>query len=174
MRGLVSIALLGTMVVGGAAQSTTTPRPYDAAREKRLEWFREAKYGLFIHWGLYAIPAGEWKGQRCLGLGTQREGTTRVDAAIKCYAAWSVLKRAALDQNFIGVDAQARCEVADHARRLAARAKPHFAHVEISHSQIDGCREGNRGCCRRATRHPIHGNSARAHALEIDQIEILE
>ena len=30
----------------------------------RLEWFREAKYGLFIHWGLYAIPAGEWKGKR--------------------------------------------------------------------------------------------------------------
>ncbi|HME98624.1 MAG TPA: alpha-L-fucosidase, partial [Terriglobia bacterium] len=32
-------------------------------------WFRDAKYGLFIHWGLYAIPAGEWKGRRSLGLG---------------------------------------------------------------------------------------------------------
>ena len=42
---------------------------HDPAREKRLEWFREAKYGLFIHWGLYAIPAGEWKGKRSLGLG---------------------------------------------------------------------------------------------------------
>jgi alpha-L-fucosidase len=41
----------------------------DPAREKRLEWFREAKYGLFIHWGLYAIPAGEWQGKRSLGLG---------------------------------------------------------------------------------------------------------
>ena len=69
MRGLVTFALLGTMVVGGAAQSTTTPRPYDAAREKRLEWFRDAKYGMFIHWGLYAIPAGEYKGQRSLGIG---------------------------------------------------------------------------------------------------------
>jgi alpha-L-fucosidase len=45
------------------------PRPPDPAREKRLEWFREAKYGLFIHWGLYAIPAGEWKGKRSPGLG---------------------------------------------------------------------------------------------------------
>jgi alpha-L-fucosidase len=34
-----------------------------------LEWFRDAKYGLFIHWGLYAIPAGEWQGKRSLGLG---------------------------------------------------------------------------------------------------------
>src|SRR6185295_17171931 len=41
----------------------------DPAREKRLEWFREAKYGLFIHWGLYAIPAGQWNGKRSPGLG---------------------------------------------------------------------------------------------------------
>ena len=28
---------------------------------KRTEWFREARFGMFIHWGLYAIPArGEW------------------------------------------------------------------------------------------------------------------
>ena len=66
---LVVIALGLSLIVQGAAQSTTTTRPYDAAREKRLEWFREAKYGMFIHWGLYAVPAGEWKGQRCLGLG---------------------------------------------------------------------------------------------------------
>lgn len=61
--------ILGGALVSLGAQQTTAPRPYDAAREKRLEWFREAKYGMFIHWGLYAIPAGEWKGQRCLGLG---------------------------------------------------------------------------------------------------------
>ena len=35
----------------------------DAASQHRLQWFREAKYGFFIHWGLWAIPAGEWKGQ---------------------------------------------------------------------------------------------------------------
>jgi alpha-L-fucosidase len=56
------------LVVAARAQSTA-PRPPDPGREKRLEWFREAKYGMFIHWGLYAVPAGEWKGQRCLGLG---------------------------------------------------------------------------------------------------------
>lgn len=29
--------------------------------EKRMKWFREARFGMFIHWGLYAIPArGEW------------------------------------------------------------------------------------------------------------------
>jgi alpha-L-fucosidase len=39
------------------------------ARAARLAWFREAKFGLFIHWGLYAIPAGEWKGRRIPGIG---------------------------------------------------------------------------------------------------------
>lgn len=32
-------------------------------RNRRMEWWREARFGLFIHWGLYAIPAGEWKGE---------------------------------------------------------------------------------------------------------------
>jgi alpha-L-fucosidase len=41
----------------------------DSAREARLAWFKDAKYGLFIHWGLYAIPAGQWKGERVPGIG---------------------------------------------------------------------------------------------------------
>ena len=34
-----------------------------------MQWFREAKFGLFIHWGLYAIPAGEWNGKPVAGIG---------------------------------------------------------------------------------------------------------
>lgn len=31
------------------------------AREERVKWFMEDRFGLFIHWGLYSIPArGEW------------------------------------------------------------------------------------------------------------------
>ena len=31
------------------------------AYERRMEWYRDARFGMFIHWGLYAIPArGEW------------------------------------------------------------------------------------------------------------------
>ena len=28
-------------------------------RTKRTEWYRDARFGMFIHWGLYAIPAEE-------------------------------------------------------------------------------------------------------------------
>ena len=31
-------------------------------KDSRMEWWREARFGMFIHWGLYSIPAGEWKG----------------------------------------------------------------------------------------------------------------
>jgi len=30
--------------------------------EARMEWWSQARFGMFIHWGLYSIPAGEWKG----------------------------------------------------------------------------------------------------------------
>lgn len=36
----------------------------NASKEVGKEAFNDAKYGMFIHWGLYAIPAGEWKGKR--------------------------------------------------------------------------------------------------------------
>ena len=32
-------------------------------RDARMSWWREARFGLFIHWGLYSIPAGKWKGR---------------------------------------------------------------------------------------------------------------
>ena len=39
-----------------------------AQNDPRLDWWRAAKFGLFIHWGLYAIPAGEWEGRRIPGI----------------------------------------------------------------------------------------------------------
>ncbi|WP_394917638.1 alpha-L-fucosidase [uncultured Robinsoniella sp.] len=33
-------------------------------KDTKQQWFKEAKFGLFIHWGLYAILAGEYKGER--------------------------------------------------------------------------------------------------------------
>jgi alpha-L-fucosidase len=77
----VSLCLAPLAVLALRAQQTAAPRPYDAPREKRLEWFRDAKYGMFIHWGLYAIPAGEWKGQRSLGLGEWIMNRSKVPVA---------------------------------------------------------------------------------------------
>ena len=40
-----------------------------AQRDARMQWWREARFGMFIHWGLYSIPAGTWHGQQIPGIG---------------------------------------------------------------------------------------------------------
>ncbi|MCL2834246.1 MAG: alpha-L-fucosidase [Treponema sp.] len=39
--------------------------------EERIKWFREAKFGMFIHWGVYAQLAGSWQGREIPGIGEQ-------------------------------------------------------------------------------------------------------
>ncbi len=36
-------------------------------RDQRLAWWREARFGCFIHWGVYSGPAGEWNGKNAGG-----------------------------------------------------------------------------------------------------------
>ena len=38
-------------------------------KNERLSWWNDAKFGMFIHWGLYAVPAGEYKGEKVEGIG---------------------------------------------------------------------------------------------------------
>jgi alpha-L-fucosidase len=52
----------------GAIRKARDQRP-EARHDPRLNWWREAKFGLFIHWGLYAILAGKWKGESIPGIG---------------------------------------------------------------------------------------------------------
>ena len=45
-----------------------TPLDETAAQhDARMAWWREARFGMFIHWGLYAIPGGYWEGKRTGG-----------------------------------------------------------------------------------------------------------
>ncbi|MCX6306120.1 MAG: alpha-L-fucosidase [Bacteroidetes bacterium] len=48
---------------------TQVPDPLSLRSDQpdRMEWWRDARFGMFIHWGLYAVPAGEWKGKTGYG-----------------------------------------------------------------------------------------------------------
>lgn len=52
----------------GEAPKSVAGDPYahetTAQRDTRLAWWREAKFGMFIHWGVYAVPAGLHEGVR--------------------------------------------------------------------------------------------------------------
>jgi alpha-L-fucosidase len=40
-----------------------------SVKENRMDWWREARFGMFIHWGVYAVPAGTYKGQKINRIG---------------------------------------------------------------------------------------------------------
>ena len=52
-----------------------------AQADPRLDWWREARFGMFIHWGLYAIPAGIWKGEEIPGIGEWIQQRARIPVA---------------------------------------------------------------------------------------------
>lgn len=54
--GLVLSVLAGTS--SSPAQTSTTPQ-----REVRMQWWRDARFGMFVHWGLYSGLAGTWEGK---------------------------------------------------------------------------------------------------------------
>jgi alpha-L-fucosidase len=39
----------------------------EAMKQQRIAWWKEARFGMFIHWGVYSIPAGTWKGEEHKG-----------------------------------------------------------------------------------------------------------
>jgi len=47
----------------------TQPAEGKAERNARMQWWREAKFGMFIHWGVYSVPAGTYKGRQIAGIG---------------------------------------------------------------------------------------------------------
>jgi len=66
----LTMAVSAALALSAAAQS---PDPYadetPAERDARMRWWRDAKFGMFIHWGVYAVPAGTYEGRRIGGIG---------------------------------------------------------------------------------------------------------
>ena len=58
MKKLVSLALFCTLTLNMFAQIHTETK---TEKIERMQWWTEARFGMFIHWGLYALPARhEW------------------------------------------------------------------------------------------------------------------
>lgn len=48
---------------------------------ENASWFKNAKYGMMVHWGLYSLPAGEWKGDRMPFIGEWLQSYFRIENA---------------------------------------------------------------------------------------------
>jgi len=66
-----TIALVLGLLVGGCGEDFqfTSAEKKPLTRDERMEWWRDARFGMFIHWGLYSVPAGTYKGRRIDGIG---------------------------------------------------------------------------------------------------------
>lgn len=67
LRGvLVAVLAFGMLLPSGAVQAQSAGGDPAAEtqqqRDQRMAWWRDARFGMFIHWGLYAVPAGTWNG----------------------------------------------------------------------------------------------------------------
>lgn len=58
LKRVLSYLLLCVTLLSANAKSTAD-----------MEWWREARFGMFIHWGLYSVAAGEWNGKQIDGIG---------------------------------------------------------------------------------------------------------
>jgi len=73
--GFIVIAL-SALALSGCQQIARLPvvghllgQKRELTKDERMEWWRQARFGLFIHWGVYSVPAGEWKGRKIPGGG---------------------------------------------------------------------------------------------------------
>ncbi len=68
---LAGLALLAMLLVAGCGEYMRTRSAEKKAltKDERMEWWRDARFGMFVHWGLYAVPAGTYQGKRIDGIG---------------------------------------------------------------------------------------------------------
>ena len=66
---VVAIGALMFMTVAPSLRAAGEPTETKEQRDARMAWWRDAKFGLFIHWGVYSVPAGIYHDQPVPGIG---------------------------------------------------------------------------------------------------------
>jgi len=67
MKRLLSLLLLLMSLTTTAQKNYLTESKSD--KDARMDWWRDATFGMFIHWGAYAVPAGIYKEKPVKGIG---------------------------------------------------------------------------------------------------------
>jgi alpha-L-fucosidase len=68
-RFCLAICLAALVAPRPPLRASVPPQETRAAHDARMAWWREARFGMFVHWGLYAVPAGEYQGRRSKDIG---------------------------------------------------------------------------------------------------------
>ena len=69
-RPLFAAALAAMLLSAFPLRAAEIPmKETKAQRDARMKWWREARFGMFIHWGVYSVPAGTYHGKQIGGIG---------------------------------------------------------------------------------------------------------
>lgn len=90
-RSLISAIALA-ILASAAAQPPAAPmqdrpemdwwRASMTTRDARLGWWRAARFGMFIHWGVYSLPAGVWEGKPVSGYAEHIQRIRKIPGAV--------------------------------------------------------------------------------------------
>ncbi|MFM9145072.1 MAG: alpha-L-fucosidase [Phycisphaerales bacterium] len=73
------VALIASVL---AASGAVHAPPAVPPKDERLGWWRDARFGMFIHFGLYSVPAGTWDGKPVGGIGEWLLQNAKVDPIV--------------------------------------------------------------------------------------------
>ncbi|MFA5818569.1 MAG: alpha-L-fucosidase [Bacteroidales bacterium] len=60
-KTLMNVILLACLLIVSQLAPAQLPKETEAQKAQRMKWWTDARFGMFIHWGLYALPARhEW------------------------------------------------------------------------------------------------------------------
>ena len=121
-----------------AARATTksTGAPSDWPETKdhkdaRMKWWRDAKFGMFIHWGVYSVPAGTYEGKQIPGIGEWIMNKGKIP--VEVYAKYA--------QQFTAdkFNAEQWMQMADDAGvKYVVITSKHHDGFAMFHTQVDG------------------------------------
>ena len=87
-RIILATLCIALLLAGGRTAAAQTETP--AQRDARVQWWREARFGMFVHWGLYSALAGTWDGKPVATSGGMEWIQQRVKADTDTYAAKAI------------------------------------------------------------------------------------
>ena len=67
--GVLLTVIMGTAAARAVEPTASADKETKDQRDARMKWWREARFGMFIHWGIYSVPAGVYHGKRIGDLG---------------------------------------------------------------------------------------------------------
>ena len=81
---LLSACLVSSLRADESARAPSLeeliPKPEQI--DARLEWWREARFGMFIHWGVYSGLSGTWKGKKYGGYGEHIQRMAKIPISV--------------------------------------------------------------------------------------------